>query len=53
MPEEPAEAEEGNRGSGGDNGKAGTGHCAIFSVIQGASNTEVSFADSEPARWLI
>ena len=30
MPEEPAEAEDGNRGSGDDYGKAATGHCAIL-----------------------
>jgi hypothetical protein len=44
MPEEPAEEENCNRGSGGDNDRAGTGHCAILVLIQGASNTEASFA---------
>jgi hypothetical protein len=29
MPEEPAEAEDGNRGGGGDKGRVRTGHCAI------------------------
>jgi hypothetical protein len=29
MPEEPAEAEDGNRGGGGDKGRARKGHCAI------------------------
>jgi hypothetical protein len=32
VPEEPAEAEDAKRGSGGEKGKAWAGHCAILGI---------------------
>jgi hypothetical protein len=34
MPEEPAEADDGDRGSGRDKGRAGTGHFAILVLYE-------------------
>ena len=39
MPEDPLEAEDGNRGNGDDNGRAETGHCAILVLYKRLEST--------------
>jgi hypothetical protein len=45
MPEEPAEAEDGNCGSGDDNGRAETDHCVILVLYKAPRKQDIAKLD--------